>query len=1534
MSAGDCNGRTSGRGVGGSHVVAWPSRLSIRSQLLVLVLGLTVPATAFFAWHFAATYREATAAADVKLNILAANVTSSLEDMLEDNEQVLGRLAERPLVKALDPRHCDPILGLYIEARPEYSTLAVRDAKGNIVCTRLSNPPPANSVREAPWFKSALRWGRFTVSDASERAVPPGWVSISAFPIRDGGSAVSGFVFFSIDLISLNRHLFQAMPQGAVIEVVDRNGRFLLRSTEASQWIGRNASRLFGVGAEAPAYFAEEGVDHVRRLYASATVPGTGWRVFAGLPEDEVLAGPRAELARGIGIGLAVLALMLLLAWRIGRSIVRPVLELARTSKQIAAGEEGVRADESGPRELRRVAAEFNRMLDIQQRDREQRAALAAHYNNLFRLARDVILLFDPEDRVVEVNDAATEVYGYNREEWRKLRVRDLRARGPDAAMGAKREAAGRMEGALFEAEHRRKDGTVFAVEVSTRPLQIEGKTYRQSVIRDISSRKQAEAALLERESRYRTMVRSSMDGFWILDRDGRILDVNERYAKRSGYSREELLKMTIYDLDATHSLREVKANLATVEQNEVRIFEVRHRAKDGSVWPVELSTLFLPDEGGRFCSFLRDITERKRDEQARRQSEERYRRLFEGSIDAVLITVPDGGVVAANSAACRMFQRSDEEICKLGRRGLIDVSDVRLQPALEERARTGKVRAELAMLRKDGTRFPADVSAALYREPDGQQLCAMVVRDLSERRKAEFLLQTRLRLSELANSAPVEQLLQEAVDAAETVTGSSIGFFHFVDPGQESLTLQAWSTNTKANMCSAEGAGLHYPIRDAGVWVDCFHQRKPVVHNDYASLAHKRGMPVGHAKLVRELVVPVMRDGMVTEILGVGNKATDYDAADIEAMQQIGSMVQDILDRRRAEDRVRKLSRAVEQSPASIVITDRDGRIEYINPHFCEVTGYTVEEAVGQNPRIIKSGQTPDEVYAVLWSTISAGKQWRGELCNRKKSGELFWEYAAISGLTGEDGLVSHFIAVKNDITAQKEAHELLAESEQRFRTMFNGSPVGIVISRLSDGTLLEANEAALRLIEYQRDEVIGRTVAERSGYSPEERQLLVDELERNGQVDSFHVHIRKKSGAAGIISVSARVITIGQERCMVAMLVDATERKKLEEIHLQSQKLESLGTLAGGIAHDFNNILTAIRGNAALATRDVGPDHPAMVSLAEISKAGLRASELVRRIMAFGRPHQPHQQPADLASVVEEVLRLLRSTLPAGIALTRHFHEGVPAALVDTAQVHEAVVNLTTNAAQAIGRRAGVIEYEVDFAEVGGQECDRLQLPAGRYVRLSVRDNGCGINDATRSRIFDAFFTTKPPGEGTGLGLSMVYGIMQSHGGAVGVESAPGKGARFTLYFPADKRAGIREGDSASRESPALQPMRILFVDDEEALVSLARRGLALFGHNVRGFVDPAAAIEAFCADPAAFDIVVTDLSMPLLSGFDMIRQLRALRPDIPIVLTTGYLSPEDERVARELGVRDLLSKPITIEEFVEVFGRIGQARRASAA
>ncbi len=405
----------------------------------------------------------------------------------------------------------------------------------------------------------------------------------------------------------------------------------------------------------------------------------------------------------------------------------------------------------------------------------------------------------------------------------------------------------------------------------------------------------------------------------------------------------------------------------------------------------------------------------------------------------------------------------------------------------------------------------------------------------------------------------------------------------------------------------------------------------------------------------------------------------------------------------------------------------------------------------------------------------------------------------------------------------------------------------------------------------------------------------------------------------------------TKGDVTKWVGSNTDIDDRKRLEESQLRSQKLESLGTLAGGIAHDFNNMLLVIQGNAQLAQDLLAKSDPTQEHLVEIAQASERASDLVRRILSFSRPQKARHKVIQLGPVIEEALRFARAALPAMVEIRAKVASQMPAVAADATQIHQIVLNLATNAAHAIGSRSGgLIEIELATMDIDPEAVacaldDAADLAPGHYARLTVRDNGCGMSPEIVERIFDPFFTTKPVGQGTGLGLSIVHGIMRSSGGAVTVQSGPGKGTAFHLFFPAAQEVSQA---NATGVLPALSRgggQHVLFIDDEDAIVRLGTLNLTRLGYRVTGCTDPKDALRQFHRDPRAFDAVVTDLSMPGMSGFDCAREMLAARPDLPILLTSGYMRPEDEAQAKDIGIRAISTKPDALNELGETLSEM---------
>ncbi len=382
--------------------------------------------------------------------------------------------------------------------------------------------------------------------------------------------------------------------------------------------------------------------------------------------------------------------------------------------------------------------------------------------------------------------------------------------------------------------------------------------------------------------------------------------------------------------------------------------------------------------------------------------------------------------------------------------------------------------------------------------------------------------------------------------------------------------------------------------------------------------------------------------------------------------------------------------------------------------------------------------------------------------------------------------------------------------------------------------------------------------------------------------------------------------------------------ERERLLADLRQAQKMEAIGTLAGGIAHDFNNILSAILGFTEMSLMLVKKDSKLQHNLSMVHKAGDRARDLVAQILTFSRHSQAERHPILVAPIIKEALKLLRASLPSSIEIRQNIQPCSGKVLADPVQIHQIMMNLCTNAFHAMGGKGGVLEIILVEEEIDGKQAEQIRdLQPGPYLRLSVSDTGSGIKPEIIDRIFDPFFTTKEKGQGTGMGLSMVHGIMKEYNGAIKVQSEVGQGSVLHLYFPL-----IRGIDDLTDnvEAPILVKGkgRILFVDDEKDLAEMGRNLLVLLGYDVVGCSDSLEALNIFKKDPGSFDLVITDQTMPMMSGVELAREIMKIRPQIPVFLCTGYSSFVSQQDAKQLGIREFFLKPISAEELSQAIHR----------
>jgi PAS domain S-box-containing protein len=506
-------------------------------------------------------------------------------------------------------------------------------------------------------------------------------------------------------------------------------------------------------------------------------------------------------------------------------------------------------------------------------------------------------------------------------------------------------------------------------------------------------------------------------------------------------------------------------------------------------------------------------------------------------------------------------------------------------------------------------------------------------------------------------------------------------------------------------------------------------------------------------------------------------------------------------------------------------------------------------------------------------------------------------------------------FIDIEDRISSKK----ALLNSEEKYRLLVENANDAIFVTQ--DDRIKFANSKTARLIGYGPSELMDRPFAEL--IHPDDRSLMLsrpsEPLYGNHPPSRYSFRIVDATGRMLWIDLNTVEIEWEGGFATLNFARDITRQKQLEAQLRNAQKMEAIGTLAGGIAHDFNNILSAIIGYTDLTSLILPADDPARSSLNEVMNAAQRAKELVYRILTFSRTHEQEQRPVRMDQIIQEALKLLRPSLPATIEIEQQI-ECQGTILADPTQMHQVIVNLCTNAYQAMEEEGGLLKVSLVEVKFRSEDlAEHLKLDTGNHIKLTISDSGHGMNEQTLQRIFDPYFTTKENDKGTGLGLAVVYGIVSAHKGAIQVSSALGKGSMFEVFFPCIQYAPAHE--PITKQPPLRGDESILFVDDEVALVRLATKLLEKSGYRVVGQNNPLEALELFKSDPNQFDLVITDMTMPYMTGNQLVKALQDIRPDVPIIMCTGYSEKISSEKAKIMGIRAFLRKPMSYNDLTKI-------------
>ena len=1237
-----------------------------------------------------------------------------------------------------------------------------------------------------------------------------------------------------------------------------------------------------------------------------------------------------------------------------------------------------------------------------------ERTRSEASYRAIFDASEDPILVHDwASGAVVEVSAKAGELYGYSREEMRRISLADLSANVPPYT---EREAARLIEKAKtqpgplrFEWRTRHKDGRLMWHEVTLKAVTLAGQRRILAFVRDITERRGTEEALRASEAQYRAIFNAVADSMVLRDAEFRVVDVNPAYEAMSGRTRAEALGRDGLTMSPPELNAQVRGLHARALAGEPVGFEARARRKNGETFDIETRGVPILHEGRPHVLYIgRDITLRKREQELLRTSEEQYRAIFDASADALVLWDSELKRVDVNPAYERIYGFTREEVLSHTYAQNLPADYVERRRDLVRRTLAGEpCQVELESVRKDGTRIQVEVRTIPIQHRGKPHVLA-ISRDVTRRRGAEEALraseeQYRAIFNATADALALRDAEFRIVDANaayEAMTGrrradaiGQVGLTISNDPGVDRPALHARALAGEPLRIETEGRrpdGTPLVLEVRGVPVT--HRGKPHVlyigRDITARKAAEQALRASEAQY--RAIFNASSDAMVLwdsqlrrvdvnaayermfgwtreEVVGHSrlNEGTSRDYAkrrlqlvrralegrsghaELEAVRKSGEPVvveasaipfmqgseqhvlvtlRDVTERRRAEEALRASEeqyRAIFNAAAdALVLRDADFRIVDVNRAYEAMSGYARREVLGRD-HVVANPPDMDAKIKALHARALAGEPVMTETVRVRKDGSR--AEIELRGVPIQYRASPHVLYIGRDISERKRAEQALRGSEEQYRAIFNAAADAMVL-RDAQFRIVDVNPAFCALTGYARDDIIA--ARHTMGNSPQLDETLRD-LHRQAlagtaaQVETVGMRI---DGSRFDLEIRAVPIQYQGRPHVLFVGRNISERKALEARLRQGQKMEALGQLSGGVAHDFNNLLASIMGYVVLALERTGDADPKLASHLEQALASCRrARDLIQQMLTFSRGQRGAPRPIALPALVAESLKLLRASLPATLEIATRTEE-TPAVMLDPVQLEQVLMNLLINARDAtagVGRIGVAVHRAALRAKVTCASCRKRFR--GDFVELAVADSGAGIGPAVLERMFEPFFTTKEVGRGSGMGLATVHGIVHEHRGHVVVDSAPGEGSRFRIFFPAlpggaaDAAAGVK---AARVERRAPLRGRVLVVDDEEAVAGFMRELLESWGLAVTAVTNPLGVLERVSRS-GAFDLVILDQTMPGITGLTLARELSAVLPALPILLYTGR---GDRIAAAELasaGVRAMLHKPVEPDE-----------------
>jgi PAS domain S-box-containing protein len=1183
----------------------------------------------------------------------------------------------------------------------------------------------------------------------------------------------------------------------------------------------------------------------------------------------------------------------------------------------------------------------------------EESEAPVKHYRSANEKTHDGLLLVHRiKGDILESNAYAQKLLGYSNDDFLKNNLWGVGVVKDDKDF---QEALSRLE----------RDGVIYydnisvknkaGVLVNTEVILVDKEKFIQCNIRDITERTRADEELKKSEEKYRSIFENVQDVYYELSLDGTILEVSPsiEFISKGQYHREDLIGRSM--LDIYSDINDHDTFMAELrETGRVTDLDVQLKNNDGSFIFCSFSAKIYFDAQNnpeKIIGSMHDISERKRVENALAISEIKYRTFFENSMDAILLTVPDGRILSANQAACRMFDYSEEELIKTGKTGIVDINDPKLKTLLSERDLHGKAQGELTFIRKDGTHFPADISSAIFKSDNGEIHTSMIIRDITERKRANASL--------VAETTRRRILFEQSPDGIVLIDPTTTQFIEFNSAAHQQLGYSR-DEFSKLSIADVEAKETLEESRATIARVIC--ERRV----DFETLQRTKDDKIRNVYVTAQYI-------------------------DISGHPVYHCIWRDITDRKRAEEALRETRDYLESllsfANAPIMVWDNNNRITRFNLAFERMTGYTMYDVLGKHPEILFPAEMQEDlstlisrmsdgenlisveipvrckdgsIHIVLWNTaniytadgktiiatiahgqdITERKHAVVELIiankelifqneeKEKRAAELIIANKELVFQNEEkEKLAAELIIANKELVFQNEerkhAEAALQESELRFRSLFENATIGIYRTT-PDGKILLANPALVKMLGYTSFEKLAERKIEKDGLgSFSQRKEFLEKIEKGGEVTGYESTWICQDARYIIVLESARAIRDSNGKTLYydGTVENITERKSLQNQILQTQKVQSIGTLAGGIAHDFNNILGIILAYASILERSGADTEKISKSTKAITQAVGRGAALVRQILTFARQTGVTVKPMLIPDLIHEIITMLKETFPEVIEFKTTMENNIPFINADHSQMHQVLLNLCVNARDAMPK-GGVLT--IDVKTVASETLVRQfpEVKSDRYVSIDVSDTGIGMDDVTKSRIFDPFFTTKEQGKGTGLGLSVVYGVIQDHHGFISVESKIGQGTTFHLYLPIpQEEEKIQDDQKTGTEGIQGGSETILLIEDEELLREIVQSTLESTGYKVLIATNGQEAVEIYRKQYTDIALVLSDMGLPKLAGIDVYAQLRGINPKIKIIFASGFMSLETKSELLKEGAKGFIMKPYSIHEILQM-------------